>query len=696
MRQVFKSNISGRELTVEIGEIAQQANGSVLIRFDDTVVLVTATAAKEAQPGADFFPLTVDVEERMYAIGKIPGGWLRREGRPSEQSILNCRIIDRSIRPLFPDTYLNNLQIVATVLSVDQDNTPEVVSLIGASLALGISDIPFHEIAGAVIIGRVNGEYVVNPTVLQEEVSDLHVFVAATEDAIVMIETDAKEASEEDIITAIEIAHDQIRDIIAFQRDIIENFGKMKSAIPETMDNLELMADVRSLAEGRMYEVMKQTDRSVRHEKEDELRKFITEQLAEKYSDYEFFSRELNKHFGDYSREVMRNIIIEEGTRTDGRKLDEIRKINTRTSLLPRTHGSALFTRGNTQALSVTTLGTKRDSQILDDIGTTEVKRYMHHYNFPPFATGEAGFMRGPRRREIGHGALAEKALLPVLPSEDDFPYSIRVVSEILESNGSSSMASVCGSSLALMDAGVPITRPVAGIALGLIKTSERFYILSDILGIEDHYGDMDFKVAGTRQGVTAIQLDVKIKGLDIQTIREVLERAKQGREHILDVMDKELSAPRPELSKYAPRMYQTQIEPDKIGVLIGTGGKTIRMIIEESGVEDIATEDDGKVYVSALDEVSGLKALKMINDLFREIEVGEIFDGKVVKVTGTGAFIELLPGRDGYLHISEMDTKRVNKVEDICTVGDIVRVKVIPSRIDGRLDVSRKVLLVE
>lgn len=694
MREVFKENISGRELTVEIGEMAQQANGSVLIRFDDTVVLVTATASEEAQEGIGFFPLTVDVEERMYAIGKIPGGWLRREGRPSEQAILNCRIIDRSIRPLFPETYRNNLQLVATVLSVDQDNTPEVVSLIGASLALGLSNIPFHEIVGAVIIGRVNGEYVVNPTVEQEEVSDMHVFVAATEDAIVMIETDCKEIEREDILEALEIAHNQIKEVIEFQKTIIEKFGVTKTLAPESKDNEELKSDVVALASEHMYSIMKDINRETRSEKLDQLRTNIKENLADKYNEVENFENEVKDYLGDYSKQVMRSIIVEEHHRIDGRGLEDIRSISTRTSLLPRTHGSALFTRGSTQSLSITTLGTIRDSQKLDDIGTTESKRFMHHYNFPPFATGEASFMRGPKRREIGHGALAEKAISPVLPCEEDFPYSIRVVSEILESNGSSSMASVCGCSLALMDAGVPITRPVAGIALGLIKTEDDVVILSDILGIEDYYGDMDFKIAGTEKGITAIQLDVKIKGVTMNIIRRVLERAEEGIMHILGIMNNHLPQPREELSTYAPRMYTTEIPTDKIKVLIGSGGKTINKIIDETGVE-IDIQDDGKVYVAATERESGEKALAMIELIVKDIEVGEVYDGKVVRVEKYGAFVELLPGKDGLLHISEMDIGRVNRTEDIADMGDSIKVKVIGVD-NGKVRLSRKALLLD
>lgn len=694
MREIFTENISGRDLTIEVGEMARQANGSALIRFDDTVVLVTATAADKPQEGVGFFPLTVDVEERMYAIGKIPGGWLRREGRPSEQAILNCRIIDRSIRPLFPKAYRNNLQIVATVLSVDQDNTPEVVSLIGASLALGLSDIPFQEIIGAVIIGRVNGEFVVNPTVKQEEVSDMHVFVAATEDAIVMIETDAEEVEEEDVLDAIEIAHNQIKQTIEFQKRIIEQFGKEKLPAPEKIENEQLKEDVISLASDQMYSIMKDIVKESRKEKLANLEEGIKEKLSEKYENEEKFEKQVSDYFGDYSKRIMRSIIINEHHRIDGRGLEDIRPISTRTGLLPRTHGSALFTRGKTQALSVTTLGTTRDSQKLDDIGTTEVKRYMHHYNFPPFATGEAGYMRGPKRREIGHGALAEKALLPVLPSEEDFPYSIRVVSEILESNGSSSMASVCGSSLSLMDAGVPIERPAAGIALGLIKTEDDVVILSDIQGIEDFYGDMDFKVAGTEKGITAIQLDVKIKGLNIDIIRKVLKRAKKGRMHILDIMNKDLDQPREDLSTYAPRMYSTEIPTDKIKVLIGSGGKTINKIIDETGVE-IDIQDDGTVYVAATEKESGEKALEMIEQVVKDIEVGEVYEGKVVRVENYGAFLELLPGKDGLLHISEMDIGRVEKTEDVAEMGDTVKVKVIGVD-NGKVRLSRKALLLD
>ncbi|QOR36013.1 polyribonucleotide nucleotidyltransferase [Clostridium sp. 'deep sea'] len=692
MRKEFVTNLSGRRLCVEIGEVAKQANGAALVRFDDTVVLITATSSNEPREGIDFFPLTVDLEERLYAIGKIPGGWLRREGRPSEQSILNSRIIDRSIRPLFPKDYRNDVQIVGTILSVDQDNTPEVVTLIGTSIALGISDIPFKEIVGAVIIGRVNGDYIINPTIAQDEASDLHVFVAATKDSVLMVETNAEEVSEEDIVTAIKIAHEQIVEIIEFQEKIINEIGTIKKEfIAPTIDEA-LVARVNELATDKLDTALRNVDKLTRQNAVDAVKTEIKEALAEEFPEME---KTISKLLGKLNKKLIRSMIINEGRRVDGRTITEIRPLSTRISMLPRTHGSGLFTRGQTQVLSVTTLGTVGDSQKLDDIGAVEKKRYMHHYNFPPYSTGEARPMRGPKRREIGHGALAEKAIVPVLPTEEEFPYSIRVVSEVLESNGSSSMASVCGSSLSLMDAGVPIKRPVAGIALGLVQEDDKHVILSDIQGLEDFNGDMDFKVAGTENGITAIQLDIKITGLSLDKFAEALERARLGRLHILGVMNKEISEPKSDLSKYAPRMFVTNIPVDKIKVLIGSGGKTINKIIDETGVQ-IDIQEDGTVYVSAESTEAGHSALELISQITKDVEVGEIYDGKVNRIEKYGAFIELLPGKDGLLHISEMDVKRVNKTEDIVSLGDIIQVKVINIDDSGKIKLSRKQLLLE
>ena len=690
MKRVFNTTLSGRKLSVEVGEVAKQANGAALVRFDDTVVLVTATASDEAREGTDFFPLTVDIEERMYAIGKIPGGWLRREGRASEQAILNCRIIDRSIRPLFPSTYRNDVQIIATVLSVDQDNTPDIVSLLGASIALGISDIPFNTVIASVIIGRVNGDFIINPTIKQSEHSDMHVFVAGTKDKVLMIETEANEVAEDDIIEAVRIAHEEIISLIEFQETIIEAVGlpKKQVIVPALPEGLK--EKVYALAETQMDQALRVFDKLERQEAVNNVRKVVFEALAEEFPDHH---NDIDNLLGKINKQAMRAMIINEGIRVDGRKIDEIRPLSARTGILPRTHGTGLFTRGQTQVLSVTTLGTMGDSQKLDDIGAEESKRYMHHYNFPPFSTGEVRFLRGPKRRDIGHGALARKALIPVLPSEEDFPYSIRVVSEVLESNGSSSMASVCGSSLSLMDAGVPIKRPVAGLALGLIVEPSGTVILSDIQGLEDHYGDMDFKVAGTTEGVTAIQLDIKLGGITMDLFKRTLERARLGRLHILETMNAEISEPRPDMSPYAPRMYVINIPVDKIKVLIGSGGKTINKIIDEFDVQ-IDIQDDGTVYVAATSKEAGAEALAMIEMVTKDVKVGEVYTGKAVRVENYGAFINLLPGKDGLVHISELDLQRVNKTEDIVKLGDMLEVKVIGIDDQGKIKLSRKELL--
>ena len=692
--------VGGREMSIETGRLAKQAGGAALVRYGDTVVLVAATRSEEPREGIDFFPLTVDFEERLYAVGRIPGGFIKREGRPSERAILADRLIDRPVRPLFPKGYRNDVHIVATVLSVDQDNPQDVVAMIGTSAALTLSDIPFLGPIGAVVVGRIDGKFIINPTLAQSEVSDLHLAVAGTKDAVTMVEAGANEIPEDVMLDAIMYGHEEIRKIVEFisgfrEAALAEGCAKEKHDYNLLVVPEDIESEVREYALPKVEAVIRECieKKLLKQDREKRL-KNLKKEIKEYFAQDRYPDDEQLKHVGNamdkLEKEVMRSSILEDRIRIDGRALDEVRPISCEVSILPRTHGTGLFTRGQTQILSVITLGAVGDEQILDGLGVEESKRYMHHYNFPPYSVGEARFMRGPGRREIGHGALAERALEPMLPSEEDFPYTIRIVSEALESNGSTSMGSVCGSTLSLMDAGVPIKAPVSGVAMGLIKEDDKFAVLTDIQGMEDHLGDMDFKVAGTEQGITAIQMDIKITGIDRTILREALEQAKAGRMHIMQKMLDVISAPRPELSPYAPRIITTTIDPDKIRNVIGPGGKTIKKIIDETGVK-IDIEDDGRVFIAAVDGEAGQKALDIIETLTADVEVGKIYLGKVVKITDFGAFVEVLPGKEGLVHISQLAEQRVGKVEDVVSVGDEIMVKVIKIDEHGRVNLSRK-----
>lgn len=686
----FEMQVGGRTFTIETGKMAKQANGAVLVRYGDTAVLITATASAEPREGIDFFPLTVDYEERLYSVGKIPGGFIKREGRPSEAAILSGRLIDRPIRPLFAEGFRNDVQIVATVLSVDQDNPPDIPAMIGASCALSISDIPFNGPIAGVRIGRINSNFIINPNVEQQERSELNLVVAGTKDAVLMVEAGAKEVSEEIILSAIAFGHQVIKEIVAFQEEIVSQIGKTKREIKLFEVSDEISSAVREYVTDKLSVAVRTPEKL---EREGQL-KIVKDDAAQHFAEiYPDNAKEIQYVIQKALKEIVRKMITIEKIRPDGRKLDEVRPITCETGLLARTHGSGLFTRGQTQVMTITTLGAIGDEQILDGLGVEESKRYMHHYNFPAYSVGETKPSRGPGRREIGHGALAERALLPVIPSEDDFPYTIRLVSEVLESNGSTSMASVCGSTLSLMDAGVPIKSPVSGVAMGLVKTGEHFSILTDIQGMEDALGDMDFKVAGTSQGVTAIQMDIKIAGISDEILRAALEQAKQGRMFILGKITETIKEPRPELSPYAPRIITMEIDPDKIRDVIGPGGKTIKKIIDETGVT-IDIEDDGKVFIAAVDVEAGKKAVHIIETLVRDVEVGGIYLGKVTRLMNFGAFVEILPGKEGLVHISQLALERVGKVEDVVKVGDEITVKVTEIDRQGRINLSRKELL--
>ncbi len=691
--------VGGREMSIETGRLAKQAGGAVLVRYGDTVVLVTATRSEEPREGTDFFPLTVDYEERLYAVGRIPGGFIKREGRPSERAILAARLIDRPIRPLFPKGYRNDVHVVATVLSVDQDNPQDIVALIGASAALTLSDIPFLGPIAAVVVGRIDGKFVINPTLAQAEISDLHLTVAGTRDAVIMVEAGAKEVPEDVMLDAIMYGHEEIKKIVEFIGEFRENALKEGYAKPDYDYTLftipeDIETEVREYALPKVEAAIRECiEKKMAKQDREKFLKGLKEEVKQYYAE-KYPEEDLSKHVGNsmdkLEKEVMRRSILNDRIRIDGRALDEVRPITCEVSVLPRTHGSGLFTRGQTQILSVITLGAVGDEQILDGLGVEESKRYMHHYNFPPYSVGEARFMRGPGRREIGHGALAERALEPMIPPEEDFPYTIRIVSEALESNGSTSMGSVCGSTLSLMDAGVPLKAPVSGVAMGLIKEDDNFAVLTDIQGMEDHLGDMDFKVAGTENGITAIQMDIKISGISRDILKEALEQARKGRMHILQKMLEVISEPRPDLSPYAPRIITTTIDPDKIRNVIGPGGKTIKKIIDETGVK-IDIEDDGRVFIAAVDGEAGRRALDIIESLTADVEIGKIYLGKVVKITDFGAFVEVLPGKEGLVHISQLAEQRVGKVEDVVSVGDEIMVKVIKIDEHGRVNLSRK-----
>ena len=696
MFKSYSTNLAGRELTIETGKIAGLANGSVVVKYGDTVVMVNVTAAKEPKEGIDFFPLSVDYEEKLYAVGKIPGSYTKREGKPTDKAILTSRAIDRPLRPLFPKDFRNDVCVTATVLSVEQDNSPEVCSMIGAACALEISDIPFNGPTAAVAVGWVDGEIVINPTVEQRKKSKLTATVAGTLEKITMIEAGADEIPNDTMLEAIKKAHEEIKNICNFISKIKQEIGKPKFEYKSFAVDPEFYQDIVTNFKDRMYQDVQAQEKEVRDANIDKITEDITAYVTEKYGEDAAEERkmEIADSIHDLEKACVREMILEEHKRPDGRKIDEIRPLSCEVGVLPRTHGSAIFTRGQTQVMSVVTLGMISEEQMLDGIDEEETKRYMHQYNFPSYSVGEAKPSRGPGRREIGHGALAEKALVPVIPSEADFPYAIRVVSEVLSSNGSTSQASICGSTLALMDAGVPIKKPVAGISTGLVtdkKDPNRYIMLTDIQGIEDFFGDMDFKVGGTKDGITAIQVDIKIDGLTYDIIKEAFERTKVARDYILDnVMLPVIDKPRADISKYAPRIITSQINVDKIKDVIGPGGKMINKIIDETGVK-IDIEDDGRVCVYSENMENAKKAMKMIEDIAKDIEPGKIYDGVVTRIMSFGAFVDLGGGREGLLHISKISSKRVEKVEDVLSVGDEVTVKVSDIDNQGRINLSMK-----
>lgn len=689
MINTLETTVAGRTMKVEYGKVGMLSNCAMFMNYGDTVVLVNVNASESPREGIDFFPLSVEYEERLYAVGKIPGGFIKREGKPSEKAVLNGRAIDRPIRPLFPKGYRNDVQVVCTVVSVEQDNLPEILAINAASTALCLSSIPFTDAVGAVSVGLVDGEFIINPTTAQREKSILSLTVCATKERVMMIEAGGDEIPEETMIEAINFGFEECKKIVAFQEEAMAKFGKEKITPELHKIDEELEKDIRNFAYDMLKDAMYTTDKDERNNKVSDIKEKINEAFGEKYEDK---MSDVSEAIYNLQKEIVRGMLLNERRRPDGRNFDEIRKISCETGLLPRTHGTGLFTRGLTQVMTVATLGALGDVQIIDGLGEEEFKRYMHHYNFPAYSVGEVKPLRGPGRREIGHGALAERALEPLIPSIEDFPYTIRLVSEVLSSNGSTSQASVCGSTLALLDAGVPIKRPAAGIAMGLITSEDlsKEEILTDIQGIEDFFGDMDFKVAGTEKGITSIQVDTKIKGLSEYCIRTAIEDARKARLHILDKIKECIPEVRQELSPYAPRLYTINVNPDKIRDIIGPGGKTIKKIIAETGVK-IDTNDDGKVVIMSNDSVGANMALKMIKELTREVEVGEIYLGKVTKITTFGAFVELLPGKEGLVHISKLDTARVNKVEDIVSVGDEILVKVTEIDNQGRVNLSRK-----
>lgn len=687
----FSMELAGRTLAVETGKLAQLANGSALVRYGDTVILSTATASTEPREGIDFFPLSVDYEERLYAVGKIPGGFIKREGKPSEKAILTSRVIDRPIRPLFPKDLRNDVTVINLVLSVDQDNSPEIAAMIGSSVALSVSDIPFNGPIGGVVLGLVDGQVVINPDAVQREKSDMYVTLAGTSDKITMIEAGAKEVPENVMFDAVLQGHKEIKRIAEFIKGIVSEVGKPKFEYKSADVPKELFDSVKEIAYETMREAVLATDKTVRDTKVAALTADVQEKLADTYPDQKAI---INEAIYKLEKKVVRHYILEEGKRVDGRRLDEIRKMSADVSLLPRTHGSGLFQRGQTQVLTTVTLGGIGEIQKLDGVDLEEEKRYMHHYNFPGYSVGEAKTSRGPGRREIGHGALAERALEPVIPNEVEFPYAIRLVSEVLMSNGSTSQGSVCGSTLALMDAGVPIKAPVAGISAGLVtdeENADRFVTFMDIQGIEDFFGDMDFKVAGTKKGITAIQMDIKVTGLSYEIIKQAFELTRKGRFQILDeIIAPVISEPRKTLSPYAPKVFTMNIDPDKIRDVIGPGGKVINKIIDETGVK-IDIEDDGRVFVATSDEAAGQRAISIIEAIAKDVQPGQVFMGKVTRLMTFGAFVEFAPGKEGLVHISKLDNKRVEKVEDVVKVGDEILVKVLEVDKQGRINLSRK-----
>lgn len=690
--RIFKTEFAGRELSVEVGRYAEQANGHCVVRCGDTAVMVNVTMSKAPREGMDFFPLSVEFEEKQYSVGKIPGGFIRREGRPSEKAILTSRLIDRPIRPLFPKGFYNDVQVVATAMSVDNNIPPDIYAMIGSSVALSISDIPFAGPTGSVTVGLIDGAYVINPDMEQREKSILHLTVSGTKDAVMMVEAGAKEVTEEEMLEAIMLAHAEIKKLVAFQEKIVAEVGKEKAVIDYYKVPEEIQQAVREYATDKIAWVMESFDRHERDVREQQVDAEVQEHFAQQFPDK---AREISDSLYVIKKETMRRKIIDKGIRPDGRGIFDVRPIWCDVHMFARPHGSAVFTRGQTQVITMTTLGPLNDAQELDGIDEAEQKRYMHHYNMPPYSTGEAKPMRSPGRREIGHGALAERALEPMIPSEDEFPYAIRLVSEAVSSNGSTSMASVCGSTLSLMDAGVPIKAPVAGAAMGLIKDTEsdKVVVLTDIQGLEDFLGDMDFKVAGTAKGITAIQMDIKIKGIDEPILKRALAQAHDARMFILGKMLAVLDKPRADVSKYAPKTIVFHIKTDKIREVIGPGGKMINKIIDETGVK-IDIEDSGRVVIYAADQEAGKKAKKMIDAIAKDIEVGDVYLGTVVRIMPFGAFVELLPGKDGMVHISKLAKERVEKVEDVVNIGDQIMVKVIEIDDKGRVNLSRKDLL--
>lgn len=686
----FSTEFGGRTLTIETGKIAKQANGAVLVRYGETAVVVAVTGTDTPREGVDFFPLTVDFEEKMYAVGKIPGGFLRREGRPAETAILTSRLIDRPIRPMFPDGYHNDVQIVATAVSVDPDNAPDIPAMIGASCALSISDIPFEGPIAGVRVGLIDGQFIVQPTVEQAKVSELNLAVAGTKDAILMVEAGAKEVSEEVMLDAIWFAHGEIKKLVEFQEKIQAEVGKPKMDFEVYTPPAELAQEIEAYGEPKIHDALMDPDKLHRDKMVSEAKEEILAHFTELYPDNEI---DIAHVVAKLVKRVFRHIITVDKIRPDGRALDEVRPISCEVGLLARPHGCSLFTRGQTQVLNCLALAPLRDAQNLETLAGDIQKRYIHHYNFPPYSVGETKPLRSPGRREIGHGALAERALLPVIPSEEEFPYTIRLVSEVLESNGSSSMASTCASTLSLMDAGVPIKAPVSGVAMGLVKEGENFTILTDIQGLEDANGDMDFKVAGTSKGITAIQMDIKVDGLTKDILQAALAQAKKGRAFILGKMLECISEPRKQLKKYAPKITTIKVNPEKIKDIIGPGGKVIKKIVEDTGAQ-IDINDDGTVYIAAADSASADAAIKTIQDITAEPEVGKIYTGKVTRIMNFGAFVEFMPGREGLVHISQLAKERVEKVEDVVSVGDEIVVKLVEIDSKGRLNLSRKACL--
>lgn len=687
----YKSQ-NGSDLSITIGKVAEQTNGECLIRTGDTILLVTAVASDKPREGIDFFPLICDYQEKLYAVGKIPGGFIKREGKASDKAILISRQMDRPLRPLFPENFYNDVQVIATPFSVDEDNEPDCMTTIGASIALGISDIPFYGPVAAVSVGYVDGKFIVNPNKYQREKTSLNLTVAGTADAINMVEAGANELSEDEMLEAMMVAHAEIKEICGFIQTIIDDIGKEKMEVAEVVET-ELQRKIKDKYTEDIKNSIRTTDKVQREDDINEIEEKCKEDFLEEFPESE---DEIHKTVDSIMKKEVRRMISIDKIRPDGRKMDEIRPLSAEAGLLPRAHGSGLFQRGQTQVLSVLTLGSPGEEQVIDSMNREEItKRYIHQYNFPPFCVGDIRPLRGPGRREVGHGHLAERALIPVLPDTNDFPYTIRVVSEVLSSNGSSSQASICGSTLSLMDAGVPIKNPVAGIAMGLIKEENSISILTDIQGLEDHLGDMDFKVAGTKDGITALQMDMKISGINKEVLQEALADAHKARIKILDVITSAIDKPREDLSKYAPRIFSIDIDPEKVRDVIGAGGKTINKIIDATGVK-IETEDDGHITVASNDGESGKKAIQMIKSIVTDPKAGDIYEGEVKRIMNFGAFVEIAIGKEGLLHISQIDTKRTEKVEDVLKIGDKVRVKVTEIDRQGRINLSRKALLIE